>query len=226
MSLSFGTAPNTMMNYITFDIVDMVYPIVPFSIEVLSINLKSQSMISTCMKIPNHDGPIIVYGDQQVPHNIKRDFVSRQQNMHCLAKESEDEPHPRSPTTKKKEAFQNKWRMQKGPFWPHNTKPDGVNKRRPNQSKRKLVVGLLSRNKYVFAWSSLDLVGVRHNNIEHILSVNPLIWPKKWRLHIKSDEKTKAVKVKVRWLLDTKFIEPIGYQTWLTNVVMASGECT
>lgn len=35
-----------------------------------------------------------------------------------------------------------------------------------------------------------------------------------------SDEKIEAAKAEVRWLLDTKFIEPDDYPTWLTNVAM------
>jgi hypothetical protein len=35
-----------------------------------------------------------------------------------------------------------------------------------------------------------------------------------------SDEKTKATKAKVHRLLEARFIEPIAYPTWLTNVVM------
>ena len=35
-----------------------------------------------------------------------------------------------------------------------------------------------------------------------------------------SDEKTEAAKAKVHRLLETKFIKPIDYPTWLANVVM------
>jgi hypothetical protein len=35
-----------------------------------------------------------------------------------------------------------------------------------------------------------------------------------------SDEKTEAAKVEVHRLLETNFIEPIAYPTWLANVVM------
>jgi hypothetical protein len=35
-----------------------------------------------------------------------------------------------------------------------------------------------------------------------------------------SNEKTEAVKAEVHLLLEQKFIEPIAYPTWLTNVVM------
>jgi hypothetical protein len=44
--------------------------------------------------------------------------------------------------------------------------------------------------------------------------------PKKQRLRKMSDEKTEAAKAEVHRLLEAKFIEPIAYPTWLTNVVM------
>jgi hypothetical protein len=40
----------------------------------------------------------------------------------------------------------------------------------------------LNKNKDVFAWSSLDLEGVNHNIIEHSLSTDPSICPRKQRL--------------------------------------------
>jgi hypothetical protein len=35
-----------------------------------------------------------------------------------------------------------------------------------------------------------------------------------------SDEKTEVAKAKVHRLLEAKFIEPIAYPTWLTNIIM------
>jgi hypothetical protein len=35
-----------------------------------------------------------------------------------------------------------------------------------------------------------------------------------------SDEKTEAAKAEVHRLLEAKFIEPVAYPTWLSNVVM------
>jgi hypothetical protein len=52
------------------------------------------------------------------------------------------------------------------------------------------------------------------------LGIDPLVCPKKQRLRKMSDEKTQAAKAEVHRLLEAKFIEPIAYPTWLTNVVM------
>jgi hypothetical protein len=78
----------------------------------------------------------------------------------------------------------------------------------------------LSKNKDVFAWSALDLVGVSRSIIEHNLGIDPLVRPKKQRLRKMSDEKTEAAKAEVHRLLEAKFIEPVAYPTWFSNVVM------
>jgi hypothetical protein len=88
----------------------------------------------------------------------------------------------------------------------------------------------LSKNKDVFAWSALDLVGVSRSIIEHSLGIDPSVRPKKQRLRKMSDEKTEAAKAEVHCLLEAKFIELVAYPTWLANVVMvqkkaANGGC-
>jgi hypothetical protein len=54
-----------------------------------------------CMKIPDPQGVITVYGDQQAARNIERDFVPGQRNVHCLTTVHEDNNSPR-PTKHKK----------------------------------------------------------------------------------------------------------------------------
>jgi ribonuclease HI len=88
-----------------------------------------------------------------------------------------------------------------------------------SQDEEKLI-SCLSRNKDVFAWSALDLVGVSRTIIEHGLSIDPSVRPKKQRMRKMSDEKTEATKVEVHHLLEANFIEPIAYPTWLANVNM------
>jgi hypothetical protein len=82
------------------------------------------------------------------------------------------------------------------------------------------LISCLSRNKDVFAWSALDLVGVSRSIIEHSLGIDPSVRPKKQQLRKMSDEKTEAAKAEVHRLLEARFIEPIAYPTWLANVVM------
>jgi hypothetical protein len=82
------------------------------------------------------------------------------------------------------------------------------------------LISCLSRNKDVFAWSALDLVGVSRTIIKHSLGIDPSVRPKKQRLRKMSDEKTEAAKAEVHRVLEANFIEPVAYPTWLANVVM------
>jgi hypothetical protein len=86
------------------------------------------------------------------------------------------------------------------------------------------LISYLSRNKDVFAWSALDLIGVSRTIIEHGLGINPSVRPKKQWLRKMSDEKTEAAKAKVHRLLEANFIEPIAYPTWLANVFMVQNK--
>ena len=88
----------------------------------------------------------------------------------------------------------------------------------PHEEAR--LLSCLNRNKDVFAWSTLDLVGVSHTIIKHNLGINPSMRPRKQQLKEMSDEKTEAAKAEVHRLLEAKFFEPIAYPTWLANVVM------
>jgi hypothetical protein len=56
-------------------------------------------------------------------------------------------------------------------------------------------------------------VGVSHTIIKHSLGIDPLVHPRKQQLRKMSDEKTKAAKAEVHYLLEAKFIEPIAYPT-------------
>jgi hypothetical protein len=94
-----------------------------------------------------------------------------------------------------------------------------ISKDLTSQEEEKLI-SCLSRNKDVFTWSTLDLVGVSHTVIEHSLGIDPLVRPKKQRLRKMSDEKTEAAKAEVHRQLEANFIEPIAYPMWLSNVVM------
>jgi hypothetical protein len=90
LPLSFGVAPNARSEQITFDVVDMVYPYNTIMGRG-SINKFEAAIhdLYLCMKIPGSQGVITVYGNQQTAHNIERDFVPGQQNVHCLTAQRE-----------------------------------------------------------------------------------------------------------------------------------------
>jgi hypothetical protein len=56
------------------------------------------------------------------------------------------------------------------------------------------LLSCLNHNKYIFAWSALDLVGVSRTIIEHSLGIDFIVHPKKQKLRKMSNEKTEAAK--------------------------------
>jgi hypothetical protein len=222
LPLSFDVAPNARSEQVTFDIVDMVY-----SYNAImgrgSINKFEAAIhgLYQCMKIPGPQGTIIVYGNQQAARNIERDFVPGQRNVHCLTAQREV-LEATNPTAKEHEKAQ----LQSN----DGTKTVPLDQATPKQTiiisedltshDEERLLSCLSKNKDVFAWFALDLVGVSRSIIEHSLGIDPLVRPKKQRLRKMSDEKTEAAKAEVHRLLEANFIEPVAYPTWLANVVM------
>jgi hypothetical protein len=68
------------------------------------------------------------------------------------------------------------------------------------------LISCLSRNKDVFVWSALDLVGVSRTIIEHGLGIDPSMRPKKQGLRKMFDENTEAAKAEVHRLLEANFM--------------------
>jgi hypothetical protein len=222
LPLSFGVAPNARSEQITFDIVDMVYPYNAIMGRG-SINKFEAAIhgLYLCMKIPGPQGAITVYSNQQAARNIERDFILGQRNVHCLTAQHEA-PESNSPIAKELEKAQ----LQSN----DGTKTVPLDRSTPKQTiiisedltshDEERLLSSLSKNKDVFAWSALDLVGVSRSIIEHSLGIDPSVRPKKQWLRKMSDEKTGATKAEVHRLLEAKFIEPVTYTTWLANVVM------
>jgi hypothetical protein len=69
----------------------------------------------------------------------------------------------------------------------------------------------LDKNSGVIAWSSLHLVGVSRDIIEHWPQVRPSARPKKQKLQKMVEERVKAAKAEVQRLLDTGFIREVKY---------------
>jgi hypothetical protein len=144
-----------------------------------------------CMKIPGPQGTITVYGNQQAARNIERDFIPGQRNIHCLTAQREVLKSA-SPTAKEHDKAQ----LQSN----DGTKTVPLDKATPKQTvtisedltshDEERLLCCLSKNKDVFAWSTLDLVGVSRSIIEHSLGIDPSVRPKKQRLRKMSDEKT------------------------------------
>jgi hypothetical protein len=174
-----------------------------------------------CMKIPGPQGVIIVYDNQQATRNIERDFVPGQRNVHCLTAQREvlESASPIAKEHEKAQLLSN-----------DGTKTVPLDQATPKQTviisedltshDEERLLCCLSKNKDVFTWSALDLVGVSRSIIEHSLGIDPSVRTKKQRLCKMSDEKTEAAKGEVHRLLEANFIEPVAYPTWLANIVM------
>jgi hypothetical protein len=174
-----------------------------------------------CIKIPSPQGVITIYGNQQTARNIKRDFVPGQRNVHCLTTQREvsEVTHPAA-DEKVKAQLQSNDGTKTVPLDPATPKQTVVISEDLTSQDEEELISCLSRNKDVFAWSALDLVGVSHTVIEHGLGIDPSVRPKKQRMRKISDEKMEATKAKVHRMLEANFIKPIAYPTWLANVVM------
>jgi hypothetical protein len=198
LPLSFGVAPNTRREQVTFDIIDMVYPYNAIMGRG-SINKFEAAIhgLYLCMKIPGPQGVITVYGNQQTARNIERDFVLGQRNVHCLTTQREVS-EATCPTTdeKVKSQLQSNDGTKTVPLDPATPKQTVVISEDLTSQDEEKLISCLSRNKDVFAWSALDLVGVSRTVIEHSLGIDPSMHPKKQRLRKMSNEKWKPPKPK------------------------------
>jgi hypothetical protein len=173
-----------------------------------------------CMKIPGPQGVITVYGNQQTARNIERDFVPGQRNVNCLTTQREVPEATRPAANEHEKAqLQSNDGTKIVPLDPATPKQTVIISEDLTSQDEEKLISCLSRNKDVFAWSALHLVGVSRTVIEHSLGIDPLVRPKKQRLRKMSDEKTEAAKAEVHRLLEANLIEPVAYPTWLTNVV-------
>jgi hypothetical protein len=221
LPLSFGVAPNARSEHVTFGIVDMIYPYNAIMGRG-SINKFEAAIhgLYLCMKILGPQGVITVYGNQQTVRNIERDFVPGQRNVHCLTTQREVSEATRRTTNEiVKAQLQSNDGTKTVPLDPATPKQTVVISEDLTSQDEEKLISCLFRNKDVFAWSALDLVRVSRTIIEHSLSIDPSVRPKKQRLCKMSDEKTEAAKAEVHRLLEANFIEPIAYSMWLTNVV-------
>jgi hypothetical protein len=222
LPLSFGVAPNARSEQVTFDIVDMVY-LYNAIMGRGSINKFEAAIhgLYLCMKIPGPQGVITVYGNQQTACNIERDFVPGQRNVHCLTTQREVPEATRPAANENEKAqLQSNDGTKTVPLDPATPKQTVIISEDLTSQEEEKIISYLSRNKDVFAWSALDLVGVSRSIIEHSLGIDPSMRPKKQRLRKMSDEKIEDAKAEVHRLLEANFIELVAYPTWLSNVVM------
>jgi hypothetical protein len=132
------------------------------------------------MKISGPQGVITVYGNQQTARNFERDFVLGQRNIHCLTTQREVSEATHPTTDKKVKAqLQRKNGTKIVPLDPATPKQTVVISEDLTSQDEEKLISYLSKNKDIFAWSALDLVGVSCTVIEHSLGIDPSVHPKK-----------------------------------------------
>jgi hypothetical protein len=85
LPVSFGTPKNPCTEYITFGVVDMLYPYNAIFgrgfLNTFEVALHSGYL---CLKIPATFGVISVFGSQQDARNIEKGFTPSHKNVHFL----------------------------------------------------------------------------------------------------------------------------------------------
>jgi hypothetical protein len=181
LPLSFDVAPNARSGQLTFDIVDMVYPYNAI-MRRGSINKFEAAIhgLYLYMKILGPQGVITVYGDQQTARNIERLFVLGQRNVHCLTAEHEGFESQRPVKGKKVNAqLQSNDGTKTIPLDLATSKQTVIISEDLTSRDEEKLLSCLTHNKDVFAWSTLDLVGVSHSIIENSLGIDPMVCLKK-----------------------------------------------
>jgi hypothetical protein len=89
LPVSFGTPKNSRIEYITFDIIDMMYPYNAIFGRVL-LNTFEVVLHSTylCLKVPGTFSIITAFGSQKEARNIERGFAPGHKNVHFLREDT------------------------------------------------------------------------------------------------------------------------------------------
>jgi hypothetical protein len=224
LPVAFGTQKKPHTEYITFDVVDMLYPYNAIFDRGL-LNTFEAALHSTYLylKVPTTFRVIIVFDSQKEARNIERCFALGYKNMHFL-REDANQPEQSSPKqeilVEFKKAIEAEGDFTRLPLDPRV--PDRIVCIRAEISleEQAKLLQFLDKNNDIFAWSTFDLIEASREVIEHKLQVNPNTKPKKQKLRKMSEKKIEAARAEVQHLLDAWFISEVTYPHWLANVVM------
>jgi hypothetical protein len=98
LPVSFGTPKNPRIEYITFDIVDMLYPYnAIFGRGLLNTFKAAPHSAYLCLKVSATFGVLTVFDSQMEARNIERGFAPGHKNVHFLR---EDTNQPEQPSPK------------------------------------------------------------------------------------------------------------------------------
>jgi hypothetical protein len=217
LPISFGTPQKPRTEYITFNMVNMLYPYNVIFERGLLNNLKAALHSGyLCFKIPATFSIITVFGNQKEARSIERGFALGHKSLHFTRGDVEQHKQAQ-PSSKQEISAEFKKAIEvEGDF-----NRVALNPRVPNKivctgaemspEEQAELLQFLNMNSDIFAWSTSDLVGVSREVIEHKLQVNPHAMPKKQKLRKMTEEKIETVKAEVPWLLDAEFIREVRY---------------
>jgi hypothetical protein len=178
LSISFGTPQNPRTKYITFDVVDMPYPYnAIFRRGILNTFEAALHSAYLCLKVPVTSSVISIFGSQLEARNNEKGFMPGHKNVHFLWKQLDQ--HEVGPMAEYKNIIDAKGEFKKVTLDLRvldKTVCIGVDASQEEQTK---ILSFLDKNSDVFALSTLDLLGVSRDVIEHQLQVNPSARPKK-----------------------------------------------
>jgi hypothetical protein len=226
LRVSFGTPKNPRIEFITFDIVDMLYPYnAIFGRGLLNTFEAALHLAYLCLKISATFRVISIYGSLQEARNIEKGFTLGHKNVHFLREDPKqsntftDQQKVEAPAECKK-AIEAKGEFKKVPLDPRVQDIIVCIGVEESQQEQAELLAFLDKNSDVFAWSTSDLVGVSRDVIEHRLQVSLTTRPKKQKLHKTLEEKVEAANTEVQRLLDVDFNREVLGPQWLANVVM------
>jgi hypothetical protein len=221
LPVSFGTIQNARTEYLCFDLVEMYYPYN----EILGRGFlnKFEAIIHQaylCVKIPAMQGGITIWSHQNDGRNLERGRTPGQRNVHALDEGVKGKDVEKQPKVDREKI---------------NVQPDcGTKKVLLDEmvwdqavvircdltpSEEVALIQFLQKNRDVFAGSAKDLTGVDRNFIEHKLSIDTSVKPRRQKLRKMSDDKVVAVKSEVQRLLDASVIREVMYPKWLAKTV-------
>jgi hypothetical protein len=185
LPVSFGTPKKPHTEYITFDVVDMLYPYnAIFGRGLLNTVEAALHLGYPCLKVPATFGVITVFGSQKEARSIERSFTQGHKNVHFL-REDADQHEQAQPSPKQEILVEFKKaidaegdfrRVALDPRVPDRNVCIGAEMSPEVQME---LLQFLDKNSDVSAWSSSDLVGGSKEVIEHKLQVNLHAKPKK-----------------------------------------------
>jgi hypothetical protein len=89
LPISFGTTKTPLTEYITYDIIDMLYPYnAIFGRGLLNTFEVALHSADLCLKVPATFSAIIVRGSQKEARDIEQDFTPGHKNVHFLRQDA------------------------------------------------------------------------------------------------------------------------------------------